>query len=70
MESDSKPEAARGLDRINLRVSGVRFAQIDDAHAARLENLSRNTCIAGAVEEKLAREPVQARAKGGGFAHG
>ena len=56
MESDSKTATVRSLDRINLRLAGVTFAQIDQACAARPGNVSRNTWIAEAVEEKLARD--------------
>lgn len=45
-----------GLDRINLRLAADTFARIDAACAARPGNVSRNTWIAEAVEEKLARE--------------
>ena len=64
MDSDSKTATVRSLDRINLRLAGDTFAQIDQACAARPGNVSRNTWIAEAVEEKLAREnaPAQAQA--------
>jgi hypothetical protein len=56
MDSDSKPTTVRSLDRINLRLVGDTFAAIDAACAARPGNVSRNTWIAEAIEEKLARE--------------
>lgn len=56
MDSDSKTTTVRNLNRINLRLAGDRFAQIDAACAARPGNVSRNTWIAEAIEEKLARE--------------
>jgi hypothetical protein len=56
MNSDSRSDTVRSLDRINLRLAGDTFAQIDSACAARPGNVSRNTWIAEAVEEKLARE--------------
>jgi hypothetical protein len=62
MTSDSKTTTIRSLDRINLRLAGDTFTAIDAACAARPGNVSRNTWIAEAVEEKLAREraaPVQ-----------
>lgn len=57
MESDSKTATVRSLDRINLRLAAEAFAAIDAACAARPGNVSRNTWIAEAVQEKLAREP-------------
>jgi hypothetical protein len=45
------------LDRINLRLAADTFAEIDAACAARPGHVSRNTWIAEAVQEKLAREP-------------
>lgn len=62
MDSDSKTATVRSLDRINLRLAGDRFAQIDAACAARPGNVSRNTWIAEAIEEKLARESAPAEA--------
>lgn len=62
MNSDSKTTTVRSLDRINLRLGGDTFAAIDDACAARPGNVSRNTWIAEAVEEKLARERSTAAA--------
>jgi predicted HicB family RNase H-like nuclease len=58
MDSDSKPATVRSLDRINLRLAAETFADIDAACAARPGNVSRNTWIAEAVQEKLAREPM------------
>jgi uncharacterized protein (DUF1778 family) len=59
MASDSK-FAPVSLDRINLRLAPETFAAIDDACALRPGNVSRNTWIAEAVQEKLAREPIAA----------
>jgi len=56
MESDSKPVTVRSLDRINLRLAGETFAEIDAVCAARPGSVSRNTWIAEAIEEKLARD--------------
>jgi hypothetical protein len=71
MKIDSKSATVRSLDRINLRLEGETFAAIDAACAARPGNVSRNTWIAEAVEEKLARErnpagtnPAERRAHG------
>jgi hypothetical protein len=58
MNTDSKTATVRCLDRINLRLTAETFATIDAACAARPGNVSRNTWIAEAVQEKLAREPV------------
>ncbi|WP_426030849.1 hypothetical protein [Caulobacter sp. DWP3-1-3b2] len=60
MDSDSTIATVRSLDRINLRLAAETFADIDAACAARPGNVSRNTWIAEAVQEKLAREPMAA----------
>jgi metal-responsive CopG/Arc/MetJ family transcriptional regulator len=71
MNGDSKSTTVRSLDRINLRLAGDTFAAIDAACASRPGNVSRNTWIAEAVEEKLARERnVQASSEGERRAHG
>jgi hypothetical protein len=44
------------LDRINLRLSGEKFRAIDAARSLRPGRVSRNTWIAEAIEEKLARD--------------
>ena len=62
MDSDSRPATVRSLDRINLRLAGDTFAQIDAACAARPGNVSRNTWIAEAIEEKLAHDRLTALA--------
>lgn len=56
MTDSQKPTAVRALDRINLRLSPLMFDAIDEARNARPGNVSRNTWIAEAIEEKLARE--------------
>ena len=56
----SKSATVRDLDRINLRLSADTFAAIDSQRADRPGNVSRNTWIAEAVQEKLAREPMAA----------
>jgi len=58
MASDSHPANLRTLDRINLRLEAETFAAIDESCAVRPGNVSRNTWIAEAVQERLAREPV------------
>ena len=44
------------VDRLNLRLAPNVFALIDQACALRLGKMSRNTWIAEAIQEKLARE--------------
>jgi predicted HicB family RNase H-like nuclease len=56
MIPDSKSSNVRTLDRLNLRLAGETFDAIDAARQARPGNISRNTWITEAVEEKLARE--------------
>jgi hypothetical protein len=56
MTTESKHTTVRSLDRINLRLAGESFEAIDSACAVRPGNVSRNTWITEAVEEKLARE--------------
>jgi hypothetical protein len=51
-----KPSNVADLDRINLRLSGETFEAIDEARNSRPGRVSRNTWIAEAIEEKLARE--------------
>ena len=63
MDSDSKTATVRSLDRLNLRLAAETFADIDAACAARPGNVSRNTWIAEAVQEKLAREPMAAASR-------
>jgi predicted HicB family RNase H-like nuclease len=70
MDSDSKTATVRSLDRINLRLAGETFASIDAACAARPGNVSRNTWIAEAVQEKLEREPQTAAQNAERRAHG
>lgn len=50
------PGNVANLDRINLRLSASTFDAIDRARGARAGRISRNTWIAEAIEEKLARE--------------
>lgn len=46
------------LDRINLRLSAATFQAIDAARSTRPGRVSRNTWIAEAIEEKLARSAM------------
>ena len=65
MASDSKSDTLRAIDRINLRLAPETFAAIDEACALRPGNVSRNTWIAEAVQERLARTPVAAASPAG-----
>lgn len=56
MLADSKAAAVHTLDRINLRVAAETFEEIDACRRARPGNISRNTWIAEAIEEKLTRD--------------
>jgi len=60
MNPDSTSPTVRSLDRINLRLAGHTFEAIDAARTDRPGNVSRNTWIAEAIEEKLARERITA----------
>jgi hypothetical protein len=62
MSSDSKSATVRSMERINLRLAGPTFSAIDAACASRPGNVSRNTWIAEAIEEKLARERIMSTA--------
>lgn len=57
--SDSLKMSVSTLDRINLRLSPETFRAIDEARGCRAGSVSRNTWIAEAIEEKLAREAGQ-----------
>jgi hypothetical protein len=59
MLPDSKTAAIRSLDRINLRLPAETFEAIDAARTDRPGNISRNTWITEAVEEKLARDRAE-----------
>lgn len=67
MLDDSKTSTVRSLDRINLRLPGETFDAIDTSRTVRAGNISRNTWITEAIEEKLEREaadltaPTEAR---------
>lgn len=51
-------DSVSSLDRINLRLSPQTFDAIDVARSGRPGSVSRNTWIAEAIEEKLAREAL------------
>ena len=55
MAESSAPSRVSELDRFTLRLSPDTFAAIDAARADRPGSVSRNTWIAEAVQEKLAR---------------
>ena len=56
MQRDSTTSTTTPPDRINLRLPADVFAQIDASCAARAGRVSRNTWVAEAVREKLARD--------------
>lgn len=58
MQSDSTTFTVKPTDRINLRLPANVFAEIDASCAARAGRVSRNTWVAEAVREKLARDRV------------
>lgn len=49
-------DSPRTLDRINLRLPPDMFEAIDAARGRRAGNVSRNTWITEAIQEKLSRE--------------
>lgn len=51
-------DSPRTLDRINLRLPPEMFEKIDAARGRRPGNVSRNTWVTEAIQEKLAREAV------------
>ena len=55
MADSTMSSRACDLDRLNLRLAPDTFAAIDAARARRPGSVSRNTWIAEAVQEKLAR---------------
>lgn len=57
---DNSRHNVADLDRTNLRLSSETFQAIDQSRLSRPGRVSRNTWIAEAIEEKLAREaPLQ-----------
>ena len=61
--TQTKPANVHPLDRTNLRLPAGTFSAIDEACAARPGNVSRNTWIAEAIAEKLAREVLPEESK-------
>lgn len=68
MLADSRTASVRTLDRINLRLGAETFEAIDASRQGRPGNISRNTWISEAIEEKLARD-CAAGLKGSGSDH-
>ena len=66
---DSKSPTVRSLDRINLRLPEATFDAIDASRNGRPGNISRNTWITEAIEEKLARDQLKATRSGGDNDH-
>ena len=58
------------LDRLNLRLAPETFSAIDAARALRPGSVSRNTWIAEAVQEKLARTADAPQTSEGALRHG
>ena len=69
MLADSKTSTVRTLDRLNLRLSAETFEAIDEMRSPRPGNVSRNTWITEAVEEKLARDRAASGHARGGADH-
>lgn len=69
MADSPPPSRVCDLDRLNLRLAPEAFAAIDTARAARHGSVSRNTWIAEAVQEKLAREGGLESAAGSAVRH-
>jgi len=69
MIADSKTATVSALDRINLRLPAETFEAIDAARGARPGNISRNTWITEAIEEKLARDRAASGQAQGGADH-
>jgi DNA (cytosine-5)-methyltransferase 1 len=65
MKHDSKSPKIGTLDRINLRLPGETFEAIDAARIARPGNVSRNTWITEAIEQKLASDCGASDLQGG-----
>ncbi|MGA0534289.1 hypothetical protein [Hansschlegelia sp. KR7-227] len=59
MKSESKTVPVRELDRFTLRVADETLAAIDALCAVRPGNVSRNTWITEAVQEKLLRDTTK-----------
>jgi hypothetical protein len=66
MKTSSPARETATKDRINLRLAPEFFAAIDEARFRRPGSISRNTWIAEAIQEKLAREAHQGEAHRGG----
>ncbi len=65
MLADSKTASIRTLDRINLRLPAETFEAIDASREGRPGNISRNTWITEAIQERLARDRAAGLKEGG-----
>lgn len=54
--NESSESSVSAMDRINLRLPAETFRAIDEKREGRAGRVSRNTWIAEAIKEKLARE--------------
>ena len=70
MNSDLKHSVARPLERLNVRLPQEALEAIDRSRASRAGNISRNTWITEAIQEKLGREQNERAPKGGHQTHG
>mgnify|MGYP001218805010 FL=1 len=59
-----EPRPRPALERLNLRLPSDMLDAIDAARACRAGNVSRNTWITEAVQEKLSRSGAPERSKG------
>ncbi|WP_082508478.1 ribbon-helix-helix domain-containing protein [Burkholderia sp. Leaf177] len=66
MNLESRPLTVCTLDRLNLRLPEDTVEAIDAARAHRAGIVSRNTWIAEAIREKLAREHIEVNLHSGG----
>lgn len=69
MNTTPKAAAVRALDRLNLRLPQETVEAIDSARARRIGNVSRNTWITEAIQEKLNRESAKNNQQGESDAH-
>lgn len=70
MKTDHKNSRANVLERINLRLSPEVLQAIDAECARRAGSVSRNTWIAEAVTERLARLALPSSSQGAESANG
>jgi len=65
MNSIPKVATVRALDRLNLRLPQDTLEAIDNARGRRIGNVSRNTWITEAIQEKLNRESAKVNNQNG-----